>query len=486
MYHTTSNCLVNGNNSNYFTQKDLPEILKIIETKVETNETTVSRINDSFKKFLQRSDSERNSDDQSTRFCEDSELQSLQSTVEKVRKIKHEQNKDRQNSKTAECDCLSKINEKLGELTETVKVLSLQVQEHITTSASQFGELKDAITGLNKIYQAYKQDLHKEVADISQKTVSIDQQIQSVNTGLLKRLQFVSDSLKSQKAIMKEQESFNKSTITSSDNQLIDNGENRSIKQDVPINKTKIKNHKSFPAANSANEETFLKERVNEREKTLIIGDSIVQGVNPRGLKQNIQVITCRGKQAIDISTKLQTMNLNSFKQIIIYAGGNNAANGTPLQTVYEDLLGMSEKLSKKCKIYLCTVCPRTDIEVTPVNDILKQVCEQSPATLIDCYPSFVFGNGKAVDLLFHKDGIHLVQKGTSTLLKVIDKSVPILKRPSSLNKVINFKPHEKRRQYSQISDDRQHARNTPKTKRRCWNCGLTNHFSCECRYSFW
>ena len=264
--------------------------------------------------------------------------------MEKVRKIKHEQNKDRQNSKTEECDFWSKINEKLGELTKTVKVLSLQIQEHITTSASQFRELKDAITGLNKIYQAYTQDLHKEVADISQKTVSIDQQIQSVK-GLLKRLQSVSDTLKSQKAIMKEQESFSKSTITSSDNQLIDNGENRPIKQDVPINKTKIKNHKSTTAANSANKETFLKERVNEREKTLIIGDSIVQGVNPRGLKQNIQVITCRGKQAIDISTKLQIMNLNSFKQIIIYAGGNDAANGTPLQTVYEDLLGMSEKL---------------------------------------------------------------------------------------------------------------------------------------------
>ena len=258
-----------------------------------------------------------------------------------------------------------------------------------------------------------------------------------------------------QKAIMKEQESFSKSTITSSDNQLIENEENirmsrgtyvkpmcQSIQNDslsliekvsgelkenidsldarihtrldamthlintrnteqshvknvssnemrtdkeksptkqyVPINKTKIKNHKSTTAANSGNEETFLKERINIREKTLIIGDSIVNGVNPRGLKQNIQVITCRGKQAIDISTKLQTMNLNSFKQIIIYAGGNDAANGTPLPTVYEELLGLSKKLSKKCKTYLCTVCPRTDIEVTPVNDILKQVCEQS------------------------------------------------------------------------------------------------------------
>ena len=136
MYHTTSSCLVNGNNSNYFTQKDLPEILKIIETKVETNETTLSKINDSFRKFLQRRDSECNSDGQRTRFCEDSELKSLQSTVEKVRKIEHEQNRDRKNSKTAECDCLSKINEKLSKLTETVKVLSLQVQGHITTSAS--------------------------------------------------------------------------------------------------------------------------------------------------------------------------------------------------------------------------------------------------------------------------------------------------------------------------------------------------------------
>ena len=120
---------------------------------------------------------------------------------------------------------------------------------------------------------------------------------------------------------------------------------------------------------------------------------------------------------------------MNSFTQIITYAGGNDAENVTPLQIVYEEVLGMSEKLSKKCKIYLCTVCPGTDFEVTTVNDILKQVCEQSPATLIDCYPLFVFGNGKAVDLLFHKDGIHLVQKGTSTLLKVIDKSIPILKR---------------------------------------------------------
>ena len=218
MYHTTSNCLVNVNNSNYFTQT--------IETKVETNETTVSRIDDSFRKFLQMRDSECKSDDQGKRFCEDSKLKSLQSIVEKVRKIKHEQNKDRQNSKKAECDCLSKINEKLSKFTETVKVSSLQFYAHVITSASQFGELKDAITGLNKIYQAYTQDLHKEVADISQKTVSIDQQIQSVNIGLLRRLQSVSDTFKWQKVIMKEHESFSKSTITSSDNQLIDNEEN--------------------------------------------------------------------------------------------------------------------------------------------------------------------------------------------------------------------------------------------------------------------
>ena len=83
-------------------------------------------------------------------------------------------------------------------------------------------------------------------------------------------------------------------------------------KQDAPISKTKIKNHKSTTAANSDHEETFLIELI-KREKTLIIGDSIVKDDNPRGLKQNIQKVTCRGKQAIDISTQLQKMDLNSF-----------------------------------------------------------------------------------------------------------------------------------------------------------------------------
>ena len=64
-------------------------------------------------------------------------------------------------------------------------------------------------------------------------------------------------------------------------NEMRTDKEKSPTKQDVPINKIKIKNHKSITAANSANEETFLK----EREKTLIIGDSIDKGVNSRGHK---------------------------------------------------------------------------------------------------------------------------------------------------------------------------------------------------------
>ncbi len=79
-------------------------------------------------------------------------------------------------------------------------------------------------------------------------------------------------------------------------------------------------------------------------------------------------------------------------------------------------------------KIHVCTVCPRSDADVIPVNDMVTQVCQDSSADLIDCYQSFVFGDGSAVKMLFGKDGIHLGLQGSSQLVSTINKATPIIK----------------------------------------------------------
>ncbi|KAH3700411.1 hypothetical protein DPMN_075387 [Dreissena polymorpha] len=45
MYHTTSSCLINGRNVAHFFDIDLPNILKIMETDIQTNNYSISEIN---------------------------------------------------------------------------------------------------------------------------------------------------------------------------------------------------------------------------------------------------------------------------------------------------------------------------------------------------------------------------------------------------------------------------------------------------------
>ena len=147
------------------------------------------------------------------------------------------------------------------------------------------------------------------------------------------------------------------------------------------------------------------------------------------------------------------------------------------------------KSVTKKCKVFLCRVCRRKDIEVTPLNDLIKQVCEKSTASLTDCYSSFVYETGKTVEALYHRDRIHLLPAGTRTLIKVIDKIVPIIKTklPLKIPGVIRSKEESKNGQRKRVNfNDSQVHQNRRKSGKRCWNCGRSNHFSNECWNAVW
>lgn len=70
-------------------------------------------------------------------------------------------------------------------------------------------------------------------------------------------------------------------------------------------------------------------------KKTLIMGDSIIKGINPRGLKNNVHC-NISGATVDVLQDQIFVYDLRNFSTIIIYVGGNNVSNGSNIEYVDE------------------------------------------------------------------------------------------------------------------------------------------------------
>ncbi|KAL4231846.1 hypothetical protein ACF0H5_009422 [Mactra antiquata] len=95
------------------------------------------------------------------------------------------------------------------------------------------------------------------------------------------------------------------------------------------------------------------------------------------------------------------------------------------------DLLRMAQWLQEQqCNVYICTACPRQD--VSALNEVIHQICSQTGTEEIDCYRSFVYGDGNIVRHFFVPDGIHLSRFDSKTLVGSINKRIHVIKRQSN------------------------------------------------------
>ncbi|KAH3876749.1 hypothetical protein DPMN_000603 [Dreissena polymorpha] len=221
---------------------------------------------------------------------------------------------------------------------------------------------------------------------------------------------------------------------------------------------------------------TFPSPASIEPRRTLIIGDSILKGIKKFGLKRDVDIRTCPGNTLNGIQSQLNKLNYTQYEKIVVYAGGNDAASGSSQKTLYIDAKALLQDIQNKsssCHIFICTVCPRTDANVVPLNDLLKQLSDEFKAQIIDCHQSFVFGNGTTARNFYFRDGIHLNRSGTSVLIAAIHREIPITRQVAG-----NSIATDQRR-----FDSLQGRRMTPKAY--CNVCGLNNHDTNDC-YRKW
>lgn len=97
---------------------------------------------------------------------------------------------------------------------------------------------------------------------------------------------------------------------------------------------------------------------------------------------------------------------------------------------------------------------------------------------LIETFYSYVYGDHTVVKHYFYWDGIHFSNRGSRTLVSLIQNTVDIIKHKNNgSGESRRFRP--KRDGFRFRGDEGTHSFGG---ERRCRNCGLRNHETRNCR----
>ena len=131
---------------------------------------------------------------------------------------------------------------------------------------------------------------------------------------------------------------------------------------------------------------------------------------------------------------EIPVYDINVFSTVILYIGGNDAANGKDQQFLEEknqQLISLIKcKRNSACRIIFCTVTPRGDTDVTPVNRCITKLADywrdQNVRLASECYDVF-FKDSQQSKRFFNADGIHLSTSGINHLLDAISRQFNII-----------------------------------------------------------
>ena len=223
---------------------------------------------------------------------------------------------------------------------------------------------------------------------------------------------------------------------------------------------------------------------IRNDSNTLILGSSIVKGINEKGLQPGVHVNGVSGGTIESISEKLQVYNLQQFSTIIIYAGGNDASNGTDREyfgEILDQTITNIRKTNSKCEVVVCSLCPRSSCDVSDFNEIIHNVALDRQVKSVPMEKFFSEKDHSQISRFFASDGIHLSPSGVRHLLDAIQKI-------TQLQLVRNFQTcafvsHQNRTRFNK--DTSRLRRTNSNSRKKCFMCGEQNHQSFECRHRY-
>ena len=254
----------------------------------------------------------------------------------------------------------------------------------------------------------------------------------------------------------------------------------RQWSQVVEIQQPKQSQPKSRP-------ETTIQPKPTSK-KILLMGDSIISGINKNGLKEKVYKHGISGATIDTLCKEIEVYDLQNFSHAILYVGGNNASSKTDceyFEEKYDQLICFIKERNKDCKILLVNSCPRGDADVSQINEIISGLANQHNVILVDAYKAFFNKKGQLSQNYYSSDKVHLSDSGMKRLVGTISSHLDIAEDYSRLvfgkRKQTTRDPtsHGRTRHTSGT-----HQRQTNGKKSPCAKCGEVNHETKDCRHA--
>ena len=232
----------------------------------------------------------------------------------------------------------------------------------------------------------------------------------------------------------------------------------------------------------------------NTTKEILLIGDSLISSINVKGLKQNIYKHGIPGGKIEHVLSHMKVYDLKQFSSVIVYVGGNDAANGTDpelFEEKYDQLIRHIKAGNNQCQIFICNMCPRGDTSTTEINDMVKSLSDENQIVMIDADKLFHDSHDNVIRRYYDSDSIHLSSSGIKRLLNAINNQVPVVQ---DFENCVPNRRHQRKSRHGSSGVQRQHkSRRSDFRARRdadqdettnfCYKCGESNHDTNSCRH---
>ena len=240
----------------------------------------------------------------------------------------------------------------------------------------------------------------------------------------------------------------------------------------------KTKDKKNIPRKETpqANVEATKSENC---DKTLIIGDSLIKGINEKGLGEGTHCVGVSGAKVDTITEKIRMFDLSQFSTVVISVGGNDVSNRTDpeyFQEKLDQLVSFIKQKNPSCEVILCSICARSDCDVTFFNDVIQSIALDLKVKTVSMENFFSGKDKTQISRYFAADGIHLSLSGVRRFLDAIEKSC-------KLKLVTNFSRCTYYVQSQRQSLTRFSRQTHVQRQARCQKCGESNHTTFECRH---
>ncbi|KAH3866538.1 hypothetical protein DPMN_029615 [Dreissena polymorpha] len=352
LYHTKCSCLVNGKIClNQFAESDLSEIIQLATNKLISENLTVDEVNTKFQEILQdcmlvltnKQTEEKDvcglrpEINDSNFTVNTKQLENFES-VFKVQHVKIDANTQTE-STGIEYDfealfCLIRTIQK------SVSDMRKDVCEHILNTNRGFNEIKDIFHSVKVNSTTNTRGTDEKCDCLQENFQDLKQTLDQLNISVQKKIQSLGDMLKANSLLSVISKGDMNGSVEATRKRMSDDP----VENDT-LRETEQATLEPSPQAISDIQESMRSSHVEEEtnkgehranitpqiSKTLLIGDSILRGINKRGLCESVELCTLPGKTMLDICEKLSKMNISDISKIIIVAGGNDVSNGQPI-----------------------------------------------------------------------------------------------------------------------------------------------------------